>query len=159
MSCTITNPQTVAYIANFITAQINRGYELTGMFVSIPDEFIKDVTENGKIKPQKIFLKLYALNYTAYETRYESDHIGLSSCLEYMNSFSEYDNNLHRPSTGKIEPWHWQMLKSIQFYLYQCSESEKLMNCTTYKTVKAFETALESMIINALPEYQAAEWE
>ena len=159
MSCFIVSPETVATIANYIADYITGGYNATGIFVSVPHDFIRTVTVNGKINAKQIFLRLYALNYMAYEERYQGEREeNLLKCLENMQNFEANNKKIHSVPNGKIQPYHWQLLKSMECYLYQCSESEKLMHHPTFETVKAFETALTKLIICAMPEYEKAVW-
>lgn len=158
MSCFIVNPETVATIANYIADYITGGYNATGIFVSIPDEFIRNVTAKENIA-QQIYLRMYALNYMAFETRYEGRHSeSLAVCIDNMGKFEDHDKSIHKARTGKVEPYHYQLLKSMQCYLYQCNESEKLADSLTFKVVKKFEDALMNLIVCAMPEYDKAVW-
>lgn len=158
MSCFIMNADTIGYISNFIADYIIGGYNTTGLYVSVPDEFIREVTKTTDVW-KNVYLKLYSLNYMAFEVRYEGRHgENLADCLEFMRDYEQHNKRIHNRDDREVQPYHYQLLKSIQCYLYQCAESEKLMNSTTFKAVKKFEDALTSFIINALPEYQAAEW-
>ena len=159
MSSFIMSPETVAYIAEYIAAHINNGFNYTHLYNGLPQEFVNRVMIDGMGSPELIYKQLYALNYDAFEGRYEGRHAeDLESCREFANEFSVFDNRIDKPSTGKAEKWHYQMLKSMRCYLYQCNEGEVFVQTDTYKAVENMVKGLTDYIINKLPEYQEAEW-
>jgi hypothetical protein len=51
----------------------------------------------------------------------------------------------------------WQVLKSLDCYLYQCSEGD-IPKSEFYKAVTNFRNALRAALVSQLPEYEAAKW-
>lgn len=166
MSCFIVDPKTIGYISNYIADNMNGGFNRTNLFFNIPNEhleevqkFIDDVTKNGIARENLIYKKLYLLNWQAFNTRYEYRHPEeLDKCSELMQEFKKYDTILHTAPTGKVENWHYQMLKSIECYLYQCSEGAELEKSGIYQYVLAMKRALTEYIVSHSPEYKAAKW-
>ena len=78
---------------------------------------------------------------------------------DLMEKFDEYDNRIDQPRNGKAEPWQYQMLKSMECFLYQCDESDEVRDAESFKVVKMMIAALKDYIVSHLPEYQAAEWD
>ena len=161
MSCFIVEPKTIAYISNYIADHINNGFNNTRLCVEISDDFKKMVCNNyGYAEPRLIYKKLYLLNWQAYETRYEYRHKeNLDLCSEYMQEFEKYDTTLHKYNVDDtVQNWQYQMLKSLECYLYQCAESAELENSIIYKTVNAMKNALMCYIVHNADEYNRAEW-
>lgn len=157
MSCFIVNPRTLARIANYICAHINNGYNCTHLALDVSDEFKQLVcNSSGEASEEKIYQELYNLNYKAYNTRYEGRHEPEDNDLD---KFAEYDNPPVGMYSGKINANHYQMLKSMECYLYQCAESEELEKSIVYKEIQRFKNAIMCKIVHSLPEYDAADWD
>ena len=156
MSCFIFNPRTLARIANYICAHINNGYNCTHLPLEVSDEFRQLVSSNGIAREEKVYQELYKLNYKAYNTRYEGRHEPEDNDLD---KFAEYDNPPVGMYSGGINANHYQMLKSMECYLYQCAESEELENSIVYKEIQRFKNAIICKIVHSLPEYDAADWD
>lgn len=157
MSCFIVNPRTLARIANYICAHINNGYNCTHLALDVSDEFKQLVcNSNGEASEEKIYQELYKLNYKAYNTRYEGRHEPEENDLD---KFAEYDNPPVGMYDHRINANHYQMLKSMECYLYQCAESDELENSIVYKTIQRFKNAIINKIVHSLPAYDAADWD
>ena len=157
MSCFIVNPRTLARMANYICAHINNGYNCTHLALDVSDEFKQLVcNSSGEASEEKIYQELYKLNYKAYNTRYEGRH---EPETDDLDKFAEYDNPPVGMYSSKINENHYQMLKSMECYLYQCAESEELENSIVYKEIQRFKNAIMCKIVHSLPEYEAADWD
>lgn len=160
MSSFIMKPESMAYIAEFIAAHINSGFNYTRLYNGLPHEFVQRVMIDGMASAEMIYRHLYALNYSAFNKRYEGRYPDdLDTCNYFTDNFETFDNRIDKPSTGKMEKWHCQMLKSMRCYLYQCSEGAVFVQTDTYKAVEEMVKGLTDYIINKLPEYKEAEWE
>lgn len=160
MSCFIVNPRTIAKIANYIAVQINSGFNCTHLDVEICKEFKELVCESGLANPEYVYKKLYLLNWQAYNIRYEGRHSeNLDQCAFDMRKFAEYDTACNECFESEVNASHFQMLKSIECYLYQCSESEELENSVIYKTVWKIKNALMCFIVHNSELYNAAMWD
>jgi len=87
--------------------------------------------------------KLLIMNIKAVDCRYgtESD-AGLIADYKWNDSLKNI----------------YQTLKSIHCLLYQCSEGD-VPETELFKFLMEIQHAIESKIINELPEYQQAKWE
>lgn len=157
MSCFIMNPRTIARIANYICAHINGGYNTTHLPLEISNEFKRLVSIDGIANEEKTYKELYKLNYEAFNTRYEGRHT--EDLADNLDKYAEYDNPLIGLFDHEINANHYQMFKSIECYLYQCSESEELENSIVYKEVSRLKNAIMSKIVHRSAEYQAADWD
>lgn len=150
MSCFIMNPESVARIANFIAYHINFGTNLTA---KLPESFIKAVTRHGEARADEVYRHMFETNYAAYNKRYGEAHKPQG---DLKDQYAMYDNSIHH-SPGNT--WKYQMLKSMECWMYQCSESEELETCDTFVAVKRLAEALKNNIIHTTPEYITADWD
>lgn len=51
----------------------------------------------------------------------------------------------------------WQVLKSLDCFLYQCGEGD-IQESDLYKSVKRFRDGLERALVRSLPQYDEADW-
>lgn len=160
MSCFIVDPHTVAKIANYISAQINGGFNRTHLDPEIPAAFTEEILDKyGFAVPERVYKKLYLLNWMAFNTRYEGRYPeNLDQCSADMRKFKEYDTPLTGLFEWEINEAHWQMLKSMECYLYQCTEGSDLEKSDTYQTVRNMKNSLMNAIVHRAAEYEAAEW-
>lgn len=156
MSCFMVNPRTLARMANYICAHINNGYNCTHITLKVSDEFKELVSNKGIASEEKVYQELYRLNYKAYKTRYEGRH---PADMDDLDKFAEYDNPPVGMYSSKINENHYQMLKSMECYLYQCAESDELENSIIYNEIRHFKNAIMNKIVHSLPAYDAADWD
>ena len=156
MSSFMVESRTLAYIANFIAVQMNHGLNYTHI-ASVDFSCFADCKKNGYTDAGEIYKKLYQLNFNAYHERYDGRYD--DKCV--IEKFP--DTAIHKPVKYKdhcpvVEKWHYQMLKYMECYLYQCNEG----NCSEteiYQAVKRFQNNLMCFIVHNSAEYQAAKWE
>ena len=156
MSCFMVNPRTLARMANYICAHINNGYNCTHITLKVSDEFKELVSNKGIVSEEKVYQELYRLNYKAYNTRYEGRH---PADMYDLDKFAEYDNPPVGMYSSKINENHYQMLKSMECYLYQFAESDELENSIIYNELRRFKNAIMNKIVHSLPAYDAADWD
>ena len=163
MSTQMMKPETLAYIARFITAQIFHGYNYTGMCVDgLEKPFIGCITSEADTA-ENIYRMLHILNVKAIAT-----HYGEKISEHYTeNDFAEIgkfpDTAIHKPRkyaeySAVIESWHYQMLKSIECYLYQCAESKEITESPIYQALENLKNALMTYIIHNSAEHKVAVW-
>lgn len=63
-----------------------------------------------------------------------------------------------QPLSAVRPAWIWQALKSLDCYLYQCSEGDVVKE-SLYQSITTLRDALRSALVSSLPEYKAAQWE
>ena len=108
---------------------------------------------------QNIFMRLFALNAQAIMARYRDNG-------EDMIPEIDIDDIPKKPElTGGViafEPMPMHnpaaLYKSIQCYLYQCSESDEIMNSHEFKACERLKNALACAAIEKTPAYEAADW-
>lgn len=137
MSCFIVSRETTAALADFISSACNMGYDYFGFDApeSLHDA-LSDCKEFYKYcDPEKVYFRLREMNFDAYVARYKEIDFDFAPD-EYRENIMykprEYAEGFHR-----VLPWHYDMLKKLDCYLYQCTEGE------IYKT--ALYTALQEM--------------
>lgn len=156
MSTFMMKSETLAYIANFIAVQMNNGYNYTGL-ESVDFSCFGDCKRGAFISAEEIYKKLYQLNFDAFHERYNGRYD--NECI-----FEEFIGvEIHKPRVyadyhAVAEKWHYQMLKSLECYLYQCSVDD-CVKTDIYQAVKRFKDALMCFIVHNSAEYHTAEWE
>lgn len=95
--------------------------------------------------------ELFVMNDKALRERYGNDEWW----LEDVDKETEYwcfdmGHNLYFKEK-------FQLLKSLQCYLYQCSEG-KVPECDLYKALENLEQQIQTDIVCHLPEYEQANW-
>lgn len=131
-----------AYIVNELT--INRVINLIILF-SKEREFTErryPLLKNAILRPSKMGNKLYSMNVKAINSRYDNN-INIKEIDNY--SYSNIDISKH------------QGLKSIECFLYQCSEGN-ITNYDLYKELTELRSDLISNIVFTSDEYKKAEW-
>lgn len=150
MSCFIMNPESIARIANFIAYHINFGFNFTA---SLPESFIKRVTRRGEARADEVYRLMFEANYEAYNKRYGDARQQQNNLLD---QYAAYDNSIHK-SAGNS--WKYQMLKSMECWIYQCCDSKEIENSDTFIAVNRMVEALKDNIIHNSPEYIVADWD
>jgi len=160
MSCFIMNPTSLAYIANFITDQMNQGFNFTGISIHTPEKLFEEVSINGIVKAKMVYKLLFRTNIDAYLTRYSKTTMDdMQAEFEAMNDFDSYDQTIHRSRYTANHKWEFQMLKSLECWIYQCSESEEIESTEIYLYILKLINAMRQRIIARIPEYENADWD
>ena len=89
--------------------------------------------------------ELLLLNAEAVAERYR-DTVDLDIVSQYRTRLKHFSASLV------------QQYKSLQCWLYQCSEGERFENHPLYKKGQQIAVQLAERIVSALPEYNAAKW-
>lgn len=156
MSSFMMKSETLAYIANFIAVQMNHGFNYTGL-ESVDFSCFEDCKKGAFISAEEIYKKLYQLNFNAFHERYNGRHDDECTFEEFINV------QIHKPRAyadyhAVVEKWHYQMLKSLECYLYQCNEDESCKS-EIFQAVQRFKDSLMRFIVYNSVEYNAAKWE
>lgn len=156
MSCMLTSPTTICRIATFLQKLL----ENDSYFGFCPPSSLYDALSDcrwiyGQYPSNKIYQKLTALNLDAYQHRYPQEQPFVYPAFDAAQTIT-------RPAkiaqyTYVVQPWHFQMLKHIDFYLYQCCENNA---CHTafYAALEETKQILATFILTHLPQYIEAEW-
>lgn len=108
------------------------------------------------LNEKDVFEKLRKMNIDAVNHRYGKnkkmyDELGYSEGYDIWKSVELND------SLVQIQSWHYQLLKSLHHYIYQCSEG-KIPDTELYKGIEKLINNLENFIATNQPEYEEAEW-
>lgn len=169
MSCLIQKSENVAIIATFISRLLNQGFNSFG-FSADRDVIMafRDCQGRGFYNDRMIYEKLYEANFKAYNKRYENSksHTYMEFSWEFYKdteayAYNEVDIWEHRvfSSDGHDIPqeWHYKVLKSIQFLLYQVADNGN--EDPIYKALESLQATLAMYIITNSEKYRKIKWE
>lgn len=123
MSCMMMDSKPLSKIADFIAYLMTYKYDFTG--ISVPESLSTVLFEDCydstfmEWKPDRIYKKLYRLNQSAYNGRYENHQIDYAMPpYEGTDIFKrcEWDGHF------VVEGWHYEMASRIACFNYQCEE-------------------------------------
>ena len=133
MSAFIVSQKTVNRIIDYIA------------WVSNKDPYMLRILNNAGYKlPDDVFKlgqDMIQLNYGAVNQRYSEDEI------------PEKFQRIRNMPVSSI-----QTVKSLQCYLYQCTEGEEFETSSLYQGLRRLEEHLLNEIITSLPAYEKAVW-
>ena len=161
MSSFMVKSETIATIADFISTVFNDKNNNTRM--AIQDNAYTTIE---KLQPQNSYIKtvsikaVYAalseMNCNALNQRYiHGDKAEPEQFPKDYNHF-EIARNYH-DGAYEIPASYYQLLKSIDCYLYQCSEGN-VPESALYKAVQSIRNTLANWIIRNTTAYNAANW-
>lgn len=150
MSCIVMDRKSIGVLA------ASASYFLLGRDTSI----YRGVASPNMVRSVAKAIALYDLN-----GRMGDGVTLIALAMEDMNSRAFHARYGHGDGIldyGEMETGHSEgnlvkLLKSLQCFLYQCSEGEVPYD-PLYKALREFENVLKDNIIVALPEYQEAPW-
>ncbi len=164
MSCFILNDEKIAGLAEYIAALYNMGFDYFGY--SIPENLGRElsacVDRSGFMDSKKIYLRLFDMNATAYAGRYKepkaepADPAALKFPQIYKAREAGTDPDI-KEWFEDIKPWHYELLKLTQCFIYQCSEDATHKE-PLYIALKELEAEQLAHIISNQPDYIKAAW-
>jgi len=146
MSAWMVSNETLSNIANLIDTYRVTGFN--GFGYDMPDGLMRIV---GSKSTKQIFEMLVNMNKEALKARYPQSYAEMIG-----ETIFDSKSNIYRTQYAGLT-YHFQFLKSLQCYLYQCYEGN-IPDCDLYKELTNLKHTLQSYIISKMPEYQAAEW-
>lgn len=156
MSAFIMNLQSIAELADFIDCLNFVGWDYFGYSIPLElNQALNLITRSGN--QRKIFNALYALNVKAVNGRYNEE---TSTAAEMPKDHKivylpkKYDC---KNSIDIIEPWHYQLLKKLQCFIYQCTEDATIKD-PLYKGLKDLEKEIVFYIAMNNVNYSRAMW-
>jgi len=96
----------------------------------------------------------------------DDNHIGMLDYELYrvnrLAVFERYGDldmvpEFERATNGERVPSHFQMVKTLSCYLYQCAEGH-VPETDFYKAVETLRSSIALAMVYSMPEYDAAEW-
>lgn len=103
---------------------------------------------------------LMNLNYKAYKTRYNREPESVDTPFYNENLIKNFYESLHYKNNRWVfdEKILYQTLKTLEYYIYQCSESQEIEESPIYKAIEEIIQKIKDFIINNTPAYVAAVW-
>lgn len=132
MSAYMVDDKTINKIISFLQNDSNMKWYMNGLKLDTDEQ----CEELGK--------QMFDLNVSGVNSRYGEKQAETFRPLDYQYKYELPDKPI-------------QALKSLQCFLYQCSEGD-VVEMQLYKTLTRFERAIMSHIIASLPEYDQAKW-
>lgn len=152
MSAYVVDPETVnTIVAMFETAKNQEGQypaRFPDMRYLGDNEFLRSAV----VDPAELGRTMYAMNINAVEQRY-SDHNDLPGTYDENDRLCEYKYR----SRLLTPPTPHQAYKSLQCYLYQCTEGN-VKDLPLYKSLDLYLSELAKHIVEQMPEYDHAKW-
>ena len=147
MSAFYVGTESLSMITDIISRYLVGGFNSFGF--EFPNE-IKTLFEGESDK--RIFDALAGTNLNALAQRYNVE----TAAEMYDGKDYEDGHDIWKPRNG-VQPWHYQLLKSLQCYIYQCSEGN-VPDSPIYKTIDKLTVKLAMFIACNQKEYKDAEW-
>lgn len=158
MSCLLTSPETISNISNFAEKLLNIGYDFFG-FCANEELYIEllDCQTSGHFDACKIYARLCEMNQQAYQGRYnEAETIQYPPCdLSATITKRMVINDQYH--TAAVQQWHFEMLKHLDFYIYQCSENTTSRS-DLFKAITGLRAELANFILMHSVEYLKENW-
>lgn len=146
MSAWMVSNETISKIANLI-----KTYNIVG-FNGFGFNFPEELEKKFKYKTAKeIFIELAEMNIESLKQRYPGHYEELIGEIEFIPNADIWQ------SREKGITYHYQLLKSLQCFTYQCCEGD-VPESDLYKGIEKLADCVGYYIISKMPEYQAAEW-
>lgn len=162
MSAFQINNERTAQLADYISTLYNNGFNFFGY--DMPQDLkiqlfdCRDIY--GHTTTKKIFEKLYNLNAAAVAGRYNHNAEPAPDMPEFKpihHTREQGTDKTIRAWYEEIKPWHYELLKLLQCFLYQCDE-EPTNKAELYKALRQLEQVLQFHIVANNPEWIKAAW-
>lgn len=148
--------KTLSMLSDFIA----RYYLSQGQSHSIgfPDE-LGEILGVDAYDPKLIFKRLAELNILSLSNRYPEDYKELFDDVKYIPGCDIWEDSVIDLEYGVafMKPWHYQILKSFDCYMYQSCEG----NCyklPLYRAIEALRDKWGGYIAENQPGYSEAKW-
>ena len=148
MSAFYVGMESISMLTDIIVRYNCSGYNAFGFDLpkGLLNCFGSDLSENS------IFAALAGMNISALKERY-----GENANEMWDEKGYEDGHDIWEPRTGRVEQWHYQLLKSLDCYIYQCSEGS-IPDMELYKQMERFDAILAGWIARNQLQYENAEW-
>ncbi len=154
----------IAALSEYIATLSNAGADFFGY--SIPKKLQAALDEcrdrSGYMSAEKVYIKLFDLNATAYAGRYKNETKPEPEPLPaiYPRIFQRREQGKDESITEwyeQIKPWHYELLKLTECFIYQCNEYPAHEQ-PLFEGLQALKRTQEHHIISNQPEYIKAPW-
>ena len=148
MSAWYVGTESLSMITDIISRYLVAGFNSFGF--EFPSE-IKTLFEGEP--DERIFNALAGTNLEALEQRYDKE----TAAEMFDGKNYEDGHDIWQAREDGIQPWHYQLLKSLQCYIYQCSEGN-VPDSPIYKAIDKLIDRLAMYIACNQKEYEEADW-
>ena len=162
MSAFMLKGERIAQLADYISALHNMGYDYFGY--SMPETLhheLLDCRDNyGFMITAKVYDRLSDLNMRAVCGRYDREPFIIEDIPTYTQIYHAREKGTDDRVKGwyeEIQPWHYELLKLTQCFVYQCEE-DATIDDPLYLALRELEKLQMSHIISNAPEYKLAQW-
>ncbi|MDE7244130.1 MAG: hypothetical protein K2O18_09165 [Oscillospiraceae bacterium] len=161
MSCMIMKRESLAALANAVETRLNCDYGFWGF--EAPDNLYRELQD---CKPdhfyydaKSIYRKLYAINVRAYNGRYASheESAGEEAPEVDIACYTVHRRPEYRNHGFAVCPWHYQLAKLLDFWLYQTAEDATYSDPLRL-AMKEFRDDLYQFIVQNSPQYIVGRW-
>ena len=155
MSAFMMSNKTLSMLADFIARYYKTGGRVFDF--SFPDELTKELGHFA-FDQEMVFHRLAHLNVESLRRRY-SDYEDLLGDIEYESGHDIWANGVHDIEHGVtyMQLWHFQILKSLDCYLYQSCEGG-CDELPLYKALVLLRDKWGAYIAENHPLYNEADW-
>lgn len=158
MSCLLTSPETISKISNFAEKLLNMGYDFFGFSANIDLYYeLIDCQTSGHFDACKIYNRLCEMNQQAYQSRYSDTEIIKYPPYDLSASITKRMVINDQYHTASVQQWHFEMLKHLDFYIYQCNE-DATSDSPLFKSIKGLRAELADFILMHSIEYLKEKW-
>lgn len=157
MSCFVMQDRALATIAETVSAVCNMGFNYFGFDVprSLADAVESCRDRYGYCKEEKLYTALYALNVRAYAGRYNRPEDLTAPAYSPAKLIEPRECVDHHE---KIKPWHYQLAKLLDCYLYQTAEDATTEDPMRKGLADLLRTLQAFIVRNSNEYHSAAEW-
>lgn len=157
MSAFMMSNETLSMLAEFIS----RYYKTDGDAFSFyfPEELaieLGPVAFNAEI----VFHRLADLNVESLRRRYPDFYLEMAENIEFIPGCDIWQNDVYDIENGVkfMKEWHYQILKSLDCYLYQSCEGG-CYKLPLYKAIQSLRDKWGGYIAENNPMYELAKWQ
>ena len=156
MSAFMMSNETLSMLSDFIARYYrNEGRDFSFYF---PEE-LEEQLGPGAHNPIVVFSKIAELNVESLRRRYPEYYHEMIEDVEYIPGCDIFEHDVYDIENGVkfMKPWHYQVLKSFNCYLYQSCEG----NCyklPLYKAIQSLTDKWGGYIAENQPMYEEAKW-
>lgn len=160
MSCMIMGYEPLAALANAVETRLNVGYSYWGF--EAPDSLYRELADCKRsctYFSEQIYKRLYALNVRAYNGRYANheEPADEEAPAIDVNRYTVHHGPEYREHGFAVRPWHYQLAKLLDCWLYQTAEDATYKDPLRLAMVE-FRDNLYSFIVTNRPEYVTSSW-
>ena len=161
MSCFVMLPDALRAMGEAISTIHNRGVEYCGFDCpqSLRDALAPCRDWHGEVSGKCVYEALFALNVRAVAGRYREES---DVAVPDATIFPELMHPVQLVRIGNhwamsIQPWHYQLLKLLECWLYQTDE-DFTINHPLHKGVADLVNSIQGFIVHNAAEYINTPW-